>query len=48
VGVAINYQKLGGEEILESIGLVVVSAQTIYHTYWKDASLRSVANKGQD
>lgn len=45
VGVAINFQKFTGEEILESVALVFASAQIVYKTYWKDASLRSIANK---
>jgi hypothetical protein len=45
VGVAINFQKLSAGEILESVGLVFVSAQTIYKTYWSTSEFRSEENK---
>jgi len=47
-GVAINFQKFGGEEILESVALVFASAQIVYKTYWKESVFRSEANRGQD
>ena len=53
VGVGINYRIFSTatwtpEEVLESVGLVVTSATTVYQMFWKNASIRSDANKGQD
>lgn len=45
VGVAINYQTFDLQNILGSVGLVFASAQVVYRTYWKNATLRSPENK---
>jgi hypothetical protein len=45
IAVAINYQKLSGEEILESVGLVFTAATVVYKTYWKNSTLRSEDNR---
>jgi len=47
IGLAINYKTFTLENILGSLALVFTSAQTIYHTYWKDAGLRAAENKGK-
>lgn len=46
VGIVINYQTFDVKNILGSVGLVFASAQIVYNTYWKNASLRSPENKG--
>lgn len=46
IGFAINYKTFTVENILASLALVFTSAQTIYHTYWKNADLRAAENKG--
>jgi hypothetical protein len=40
IGVILNYQELGIENVLGSGAIVFAAAQTVYKTYWKDAKLR--------
>lgn len=45
IGVGISFKDFRAEEILESVALVFTSAQVVYRTYWKNATLRSTSNK---
>jgi len=45
VAVLINLNNLSTKDIFESLGTVVLFAQMMYQTYWKNSDLRSQDNK---